>query len=63
VGELKQLWEFGVPTQDANQFNGDVHFNMRAILLWIMHDLPTYGTIARCAMKGYQDVQFANPIQ
>jgi hypothetical protein len=30
--ELKQLWEVGVPTQNVSQFNGDVRFNMRAIL-------------------------------
>ncbi len=52
IEELKQLWEVEVPTWDASQFNGDVHFNMRVILLWTMHNLLTYGIVAGCAVKG-----------
>jgi hypothetical protein len=59
--ELKQLWEVKVPTQDATHFNGDVHFNMHAILLWIMHDLLAYGTVVGCAMKGYQGRPICKP--
>jgi hypothetical protein len=51
--ELKQLWEVGVPTRNASRFNGDVHFNMRAILLWIMHNLLAYGIVIRCVVKGF----------
>jgi hypothetical protein len=59
--ELKQLWEVKVPTQDATQFNGDVHFNMHAILLWTMHDLLAYGTVVGCAVKGYQGCPICGP--
>jgi hypothetical protein len=61
VEELKQLWEVGVPTQDAIQFNGDVHFNMCVILLWTMHNLLAYGTVVGCAMKGYQGCPICRP--
>ncbi len=54
IEELKQLWEVEVPTRDVSQFNGDVHFNMQAILLRTMHNLLAYGIVAGCAVEGYQ---------
>jgi hypothetical protein len=45
----------------VNSINGDVHFNMHVILLWTMHDLLAYGTIARCVMKGYQGCPICGP--
>jgi hypothetical protein len=51
--ELKLLWEVGVHVQDVVAFNRQTHFNLHAILMWTMHDLPTYGIVAGCATKGY----------
>jgi len=28
-------------------------FNMRAIVMWTMHDIPTYGIVVGCVVKGY----------
>jgi hypothetical protein len=46
--DLKLLWEVGVHVRDVATFNGQTQFNMCVILMWTMHDLPAYGTIARC---------------
>jgi hypothetical protein len=32
-----------------------------AILMWTMHDLPTYGLVAGCATKGYQGCPCCGP--
>jgi hypothetical protein len=50
--ELKMLWDVNV--QDATQFNGMGQFNMRVILMWTMHDLPTYGIVVKLVTKCYQ---------
>jgi hypothetical protein len=59
--DLKLLWEVGVHVRNATAFNGQTHFNMSVILMWTMHDLPAYGTIARCATKGYQGCPCCGP--
>jgi hypothetical protein len=53
VEELKMLWDVGVNVRDINQFNGMGQFNMKAILMWTMHDLPAYGIIVGLVTKGY----------
>jgi hypothetical protein len=45
----------------VNSINGDVHLNMHVILLWTMHDMLAYGTIARCVVKGYQTCSICGP--
>jgi hypothetical protein len=52
VEELKLLWEVGVPTWVVVIFNGQTQFNMCAMLMWTMHDLPTYSIIVGCVTKG-----------
>jgi hypothetical protein len=42
---------------DVIRFNGQTQFNMCAMLMWTMHDLPTYGTLVGFATKGYQRYQ------
>ncbi len=54
VGDLKMLWEVGINVQDAKRFRGEPTFMLRVILLWTMHDLPTYKTVACCMTKGYR---------
>jgi hypothetical protein len=53
VEELKELWETRVHVQDAITFNDQTKFNMWAMLMWTIHDLPTYGIIAGLVTKGY----------
>jgi hypothetical protein len=43
--ELKLLRGVGVHVRNAIAFYGQTYFNMHAILMWTMHDLPAYGTI------------------
>ena len=54
VEELQILWGTGVQTEDASMYNGSRRFNMKAILLWTMHDFPAYGIVAGCVTKGYK---------
>ncbi len=54
VKDLKMLWEVGINVQNVGWFRGEPTFNMRAILLWIMHDLLAYGMVAGCTTKEYQ---------
>lgn len=51
VEELKLLFNIGVVTYDASK--GDT-FNMRAIVLWTINDLPTLGTLFGYATMGYK---------
>ena len=52
--ELQILWHRGIETDDAARFQGSSRFNMKAILLWTMHDFPAYGIVAGCVTKGYK---------
>jgi hypothetical protein len=45
----------------VNSINGDVHCNMHVILLWTMQDMPAYGTIVRCVVKGYKKCPICGP--
>ena len=51
IGELKELWTFGVRTYDSltGQF-----FQLYAALLWTINDFPTYGDLSWWSRKGYQ---------
>ena len=59
--ELKVLWHTGVPTDDAAIYQGSPHFNMKAILLWTIHDFPAYGVVAGCVTKGYKGCPICGP--
>lgn len=52
--ELQILWNTGVPTADASMYQGSRMFNMKAILMWTIHDFPAYGVVAGCVTKGYK---------
>ncbi|XP_028104195.1 uncharacterized protein LOC114303271 [Camellia sinensis] len=49
VDELKELWENGVDTYDAetNQM-----FRMHVVLLWTINDFPAYAILSGWSMKG-----------
>jgi hypothetical protein len=51
--ELRDLWTEGVICNDAARWRGEATFTMRAILLWCIHDFPTYAMMAGTTNKGY----------
>jgi len=53
IKELKMLWK-GVVTYDVARPNGQRHFALRSILMWTIHDFPTYGLGARRVHQGYK---------
>jgi hypothetical protein len=48
------MWDGGVSARDSIQFNGMGQFNMIVIVMWTIHDLPTYGIIIKLVTKRYQ---------
>ena len=52
VEELQQLWK-GMLAYDVMKEVGFRYFNLRAMLLWTIHDFPGYGTVAGVAHQGY----------
>ena len=50
VDEMKELWEKSVETYDAYSKE---HFQMRATLLWTIHDYPGFGNVSGWRIKGY----------
>ena len=62
VDELQQLWSRrGVLTRDARAHMGMSHFNMRAVLMWTLHDFPAYGLISRLTTKGFKGCHVCGP--
>jgi hypothetical protein len=51
---LKELWKIGVHVWDVATFNSQTKFNMEAMLMWTIHDLPSYGIVVGLVTKGYQ---------
>ncbi|KAG8391025.1 hypothetical protein BUALT_Bualt01G0145100 [Buddleja alternifolia] len=49
IDELKDLWDHGVETYDAST---GTNFNLRAAILWTIHDFPGYGIISGWSTKG-----------
>ena len=62
VDELQQLWSRrGVLTRDARAQMGMSNFNMRAILMWTLHDFPAYGLISGLTTKGFKGCHVCGP--
>ena len=57
VDKLKKLWEEGVETNDAYSKK---HFQMRATLLWTIHDYPRFGNMSGWRKKGYHSCYTCN---
>lgn len=57
IDELKELWEFGVPTYDksTNSF-----FNLCAAILWTINDFPAYGNLSGWSTKGFMACPVCN---
>ena len=52
VDELLELW-FGVPAYDVMKEAGSRSFQLRAMLLWTIHDFPGYGIVGGFSHQGY----------
>ena len=50
VDELKVTWDEGVRIYDAHSRS---FFNIKAILMWVIHEFPAYGNMAGCTTKGF----------
>ena len=62
VDELQQLWSRGgVLTRDARANMGMQHFNLRAVLMWTLHDFPAYGLISGLTTKGFKGCPVCGP--
>ena len=62
VDELQQLWSRrGVLTRDARAYMGMPHFNLRAVLMWTLHDFPAYGLISGLTTKGFKGCPVCGP--
>ena len=64
IKELQRLWKWvmtidGSVLEKASSCEGSIYFtnlnfNLRAILMWSIHDFPAYGLLAGQVMKGYR---------
>jgi hypothetical protein len=62
VDELQILWsQGGVLTRDARAYMGMLLFNMRAILMWTLHDFPALGLISGLTTKGFKGCPVCGP--
>ena len=62
VDELQQLWSRrGVRTWDARANMGVSHFNLRAVLMWTLHDFPAYGLISGLTTAGFKGCPVCGP--
>ena len=52
VDELLELWA-GIPAYDVSKDLGSRSFQLRAMLLWTIHDFPGYGTVGGFSHQGY----------
>ena len=51
--ELTELWREGIMCRDAAHWRGEARFNLKAIVLWCIHDFPAYAMMAGTSNKGY----------
>lgn len=57
IEDLKELWKVGVETYDVSSKE---NFQMRAALMWTIHDLPAYGDVSGWSTKGALACPFCN---
>ena len=62
IDELQQLWRrSGVRTRDARSHMGMGYFNMRAVLMWTLHNFPAYGLLSGLTTKGFKACPVCGP--
>ena len=60
IEELQELWG-GVDAVDVSDENENRNFVLKAILMWCIHDYPTYGLVSRQVTKGYRGCMECGP--
>jgi ribosomal protein S27AE len=60
IEELQMLWK-GVTAYDVGRPNGQRHFTLRTILMWIIHDFLAYGLVVGCVHQGYKACPICGP--
>ncbi len=60
IKEFQVLWR-GVVAYDVAKVKGKKHFILQAMLMWTIHDYPTYGLVARCVNQGYKACPICRP--
>jgi hypothetical protein len=53
IEELQVLWR-GVAAYDVARAEGQQHFSLRVILMWMIHDFLAYGLVVGCVHQGYK---------
>ena len=59
--EVLDLWNVGIEIYNASTYGGLQYFNLRAILIWTMHEFPAYGIISCLVTKGYLCCHICGP--
>ena len=52
IDELQDMWK-GIKVVDNSKKRRRKVFNLRAILMWTMHDYPGYGDVSKYSVQGY----------
>ncbi len=60
IEELQVLW-WGVATNDVARSEGQRHFTLRVILMWMIHDFLAYGLVVGCVHQGYKAYPICGP--
>ena len=60
IEELQELW-VGVDAVDVFGEHGNRSFKLKAILMWCIHDYPTYGLVSEQVTKGYKGCTECGP--
>jgi len=53
IDKLQKLWK-GVVAYDVLRDEGHMHFTLQTILMWTIHEYPTYGLVFGCVHQGYK---------
>jgi len=61
IVELHELWQHGVPTWDLSKQLNDQLFNLRAMVIWTIHNYLRYGLLSGCAYQGYKACLLCGP--
>ena len=60
IDELLNLWK-GIEVVDNSKKRHHKVFNLRAILMWTMHDYPRYGNVRKSSSQGYHACPICGP--
>ena len=60
IDELQDLWK-GIKVVDNSKKRRGKVFNLRAILMWTMHDYPWYGDVSKFSIQGYHACPIGGP--